>query len=259
MDVKYVYTISDTGTMIPDVIRSIRSLRKYVDKKDILVFFTPPTSKLGYARVSKLASVKMVENKTKPFVYIKERGLGRYGEKCHICDVPSSTVVFLDADTLIRKDLTPLLNGDFDFSARLFFPSNISEKGWINTECWLDLFTSMGKKHVPMPDGGFMIFKNFSHHKIKEEWIKFINTDNLSNACTFGDPKELTALALALSGMKIRWLTVKEHAFSWLGEKNVETYVLHKPKFLPKPLYYLEEAFNTYTSLILRAVSNAFF
>lgn len=51
-----MYTVSDMGPMIPDVVRSIISLRKYVDKRVIVVFYTPPTSKLSWALLSRLAS-----------------------------------------------------------------------------------------------------------------------------------------------------------------------------------------------------------
>jgi hypothetical protein len=255
----YVYTISDTGRMIPYVVRSIRSLNKYVDKEDIIVFGTPPMSKLNYARLSKMAMVRLVQNLSKPFVFLKGQCASRYGEKCHLCDVPSSTVVFLDADTIVRKDLASLLEGDFDFSARKQFPTGESEKGAIDIEFWSEIFKNKGKTPVPMPNAGFMIFKNSYHHKIKEQWLKYINDDKLPNACSFGNPKEQTALALALStqilGTKIRWLSAKEHAFSWLGEENVETYVLHKPK----PYSFLDRKLLLWNGRIFRSISSILF
>ena len=246
MNVSYVYTVSDAGLLIPKAIRSLKSLRRYVDKKDILVFFTPPTSKLGYARLSRLAVVREVNNLTKPFVFAGERGLGRYGEKCHLCDVPSSTVVFLDADTIVKKDLAPLLKGDFDFSARRQFPTREKAAKEIDEKTWLQMFKKAGKKPVPMPNAGFMIFKNSCHRKIKNQWLGYVNDDSLPNACSRLNPKEQTALALSLSEMKIRWLSVYEHAFIWLGEEKVDTYVLHGFSPIPKPFehvgYVLEKS-----------------
>jgi hypothetical protein len=259
MDIRYVYTVSDMGAMIPDAIRSIRSLRKYVDKKDIVVFFTPPRSKLSYAILSRLAVVKEVDNLSKPFVFFGGHGLGRYGEKCHLCDVDSSTVVFLDADTIVKKDLFPLLEGDFDFSARKHFPTKESATGWIDENIWVEIFRSTGKEPVPMPNAGFMIFKKFCHHRIKEEWLKYINDDNLPNACLHHNPKEQTALALALSGKKIRWLTAKEHAFSWLGEGKIDTYVLHKKTLLPKPFDGAERILTVYSASTLKFLSEVLF
>ena len=260
MDIRYVYTVSDIGCMIPDAIRSIKSLRKYVGKGDIVVFFTPPRSKLSYALLSKLAVVKEVDNISTPFVFFGGHGLGRYGEKCHLCDVSSSTVVFLDADTIVRKDLFPLLEGDFDFSARKHFPTKESATGWIDEKLWLEIFRDIGKEPVPMPNAGFMIFKNFFHHRIKEEWLKYVNDANLPNACLHSyNPKEQTAIALALSGKKIRWLTAKEHAYSWLGEGNIDTYVVHKKTFLPKPLDGTERMLLAYSARTLKFLSKVLF
>lgn len=258
MHATYVYTVSDTGVMIPLAVRSIRSLNKYVDKKDIIMFGTPPISKVSYARLSRIATVRLVQNLSKPFVF-QDGAPSRYGEKCHLCDVPSSTVVFLDADTIVRKDLAPLLEGDFDFSARKQFPTRESEKGAIDMEFWLGIFKNKGKTPVHMPNAGFMIFKNFCHHKIKEDWLKYTNDDKLPNACTFGNPKEQTALALALGtrtlDMKIRWLTAREHAFSWLGEEYVETHVLHKPK----PHSFWDRKLLLWNARIFRSISSILF
>jgi len=259
IDISYVYTVSDAGAMIPEVVRSIKSLRKYVDREDIVVFFTPPRSKLSCTRLSRLAMVKEVGNLSRPFVFVREHGLGRYGEKCHLCDVSSSTVVFLDADTIVRKDLFPLLEGDFDFSARKHFPTRASAAGWIDERIWLELFKNMGKEPVAMPNAGFMIFKEFCHQKIKEQWLNYVNNDNLPNACLHHNPKEQTALALALSGKKIRWLTAKEHAFGWLGEGRVDTFVLHKKTLFPKPLVEIESVLEIYSARALKFLSNAMF
>lgn len=159
MDIKYVYSISDNAALIPNVIHSIKSPRRYVDKEDIVVFFTPPRSKISCARLSKLAVVKEVDNVTKPFIFAKHHGYGRYGEKIHLCDVPSSIIVFLDADTIVKKDLLPLLKGDFDFSARKHFPTAKSAAGWIDWRKWLEIFMNFRKTPIPMPNAGFMIFK----------------------------------------------------------------------------------------------------
>jgi hypothetical protein len=257
MDVAYVYSVSDAGSMIPNVIRSIKSLSKYVDKKEIIVFFTPPTSKLSRAKLLRLAVVKETRNISKPFVFVHRSS--RYGEKCHLCDVQSSTVVFLDADVVVKKDLSPLLIGDFDFSARKHFPTKQSEKGWIDQRLWFNIFRDAKSDPIPMPNAGFMIFKNYCHQKIREQWLRYVNDDKLPNACLRNNPKEQTALAIALSGKRIRWLTANEHAYCWLNEEKTDTYVLHKPFLLPKPLVNLEYAMTVYYAQIFRAFSNALF
>ena len=232
LSASYVYTVSERGLLIPEALHSIKSLRRYVDKKDVIVFLTPPTSKSKHKQLSLLATVEEVDNLSNPFVFKRERGLGRYGEKVHLCDVQSSVVVFLDADTTVKKDLVPLLEGDFDFSAREQFPTREEAIKELDEEVWHDIFRKRGKESVPMPSAGFMIFKNFLHSRIKEQWLRYINDENLPNACRYCNPKEQTALALTLSGTKIKWLTVKEHAFRWLNEENIDTYVLHGSSFL---------------------------
>lgn len=97
--------------------------------------------------------------------------------------MPSATVVFLDADTIVKRDLVPLLEGDFDFSARKHFPTVESATGWIDERKWLEIFWNLGKEPILMPNAGFMIFKKSCHHKIREQWVSYINDDNLPNAC----------------------------------------------------------------------------
>lgn len=200
-----------------------------------------------------------MDNISKPFVFVKGHGLGRYGEKCHLCDVPSSIVAFLDADTIIEKDLSPLFEGDFDFSARMHFPTRKSAVGWLDEKMWVDTFRKMKKEPVPMPNAGFMIFKNYCHRKIKEEWLKYVNDNDLPNPCIKNNPKEQTALALALSGKKIRWMTAKEHAFSWLGEDKIDAYVHHKPTLLKRPLDSAERTLLEYTGHALKLISGLLF
>jgi len=136
LSVNYVYTVSDRAFLVSEACRSIKSLRKYVDRNGVTVFLTPPRSASARARLSELAIVKEVDNLTKPFVFKKERGLARYGEKVHLCDVNSPNVIFLDADIIVKKDLTPLLNGDFDFSARRQFPTKEEEIQEVDGNAW---------------------------------------------------------------------------------------------------------------------------
>lgn len=167
-------------------------------------------------------------------MFTQDRGFGSYGEEWHLCNVSSSTVVFLDADTIVKKDLVPLFEGYFDFSARRQFPTAENAPREIDDNIWFEIFRSNGKRPVPMPNAGFMIFKNFCHHRSKEKWLRYINDDKLPNACLHSNPKEQTVLTLALDGAKIRWLTVKEHAFRWLNEQKTDTYVLHGFSIFPE-------------------------
>ena len=166
-NVKYVYSVSDIYNLVPNAISSIRSLRRFVEKENILVFFTPPRTELSAALLSRLAIVKKVGNISKPFEFIKGTGARRFGEKCHLCDVDFSTVVFLDDDVIVRKDLAPLIKGDFDFSARQHYPTKSRLAEGIDSEKWLHLFKE--KEVTAMPNAGFMIFKNYTRMKIKND------------------------------------------------------------------------------------------
>lgn len=228
--VKYVYSVSDVHGLVQHAIRSIKSLHRLGERKeDIIVFLTPPRSKLNTAMLGKLATVKEVDNVTKPFEFKPNTGLQRYGEKCHLCDVDASTVIFLDADVIVRKDLRALVIGDYDFAARKQYPTKQLWKEGIDDEGWRSLFRNY--PIVPMPNAGFMIFKNYTHRKIKNKWLSLINSD-LPNPCRHGNPKDQTTIAMALAGKKIKWLTAYEHAYGWFHEdKTVDSYVVHKKSF----------------------------
>ena len=215
---------------------------------------------MSLAILSRLAVVKEVDNISKPFEFVEGSGARRFGEKCCLCNVSSSTVVFLDADVIVRKDLTHLLEGDFDFSARKHFPTRKSTIGCIDEGKWSEIFRSMSKEPIPMPNAGLMIFKNFCHHSIKEEWLRHVNDPYLPNACRSDyNPKEQTAIALALSGKKIRWLTANEHAYSWLGEVNTDTYVIHKKPIMPKSLIMTEVVLWNFAGRSIRVLSRILF
>ena len=235
--VKFVYTVSDIGDMIKLAIKSIKSLHKFVDKNDIIVFYTPPRSEQNYNRLSKLAIVKNVPNITKPFVCFKDRGPGRYGEKIHLCDVDCSNVVFLDADTIVKKNPLNLLHGDYDFSARPAAANCEFDKA-----IWENMFKKFGVKPILMPNAGFMIFKNYCHRDIKDLWLELINNDlPRPHSLYYHKEQYALALALAIKRKRIRWMKAYEHAYLWKGEGKIDTYVLHgrtklRRRLIPKNL-----------------------
>ena len=219
---KVVYTVSDKGSMIEDVLKSLSTIRRFIDKNDIIIYYTPPRSEENFDKLSSLAVVLKAENITKPFLFQKNR-FGRYGEKIHLCDVNDPTVMFLDADTLIKKDIRELIKGDYDFSARV----GISGYKDFNQYIWSEMFRRIDKKPIYLPNTGFMIFKNYTHREIKEEWLKYTNDPYLPNPHPSSNAKEEYALALAVSGKKIKWMTKKEHTCLWLNESQTDSYVIH--------------------------------
>ncbi|RLI44515.1 hypothetical protein DRO69_07220 [Candidatus Bathyarchaeota archaeon] len=220
---KFVYTVTNRQKLVDQAVRSIKSLLNFVDKEDIIVFYTPPRSRRNLRKLSKVATVIEAPNLTKPFVFTEKRGASRYGEKIHLCDIDCSNVIFLDADTIVKKNILNLLNGKYDLSARIGQPLNKQ----MNKEIWQQMFTERGKDPIPIPNTGFLIFKNYCHKKIKQEWLQYINDDDLPNPHPVNNLKDQYALALAISGKQIRWMTKYEHAYRWLNEEKTDTFVLH--------------------------------
>lgn len=221
--VKFVYTLSDERDLVSLTIKSIKSLLRFTNKENIIVFYTPPRSSQNLVKLSRLAVVKQVPSLTKSFFVKQHNSTGRYGEKIHLCDVDCPNVVFLDCDTIVKKNLLPLLEGDFDFAARCDIDGKTGQIVW-ESEVWKSMFKKVGRKPIPMPNSGFMIFKNYCHRKIREEWMKMMSGG-------LPEPhysaKEQCALALCVGAKRIKWLSSCEHAFGWLDEDKGDTYILH--------------------------------
>lgn len=225
MDVSIVYTITTKIQMIKELLRSLRSVRRFFSKREIIVFYTPKWSNRVERILMEYATVIRVPNVTKPFKAFPHKPPSYYGEKIHLCDVDSETVIFLDADTIVRRDLHKLLDGEYHFSARV--PPSFWRE--IDLKTWIRIFRNYGSKPVPMPNTGFLIFRKRLHQKIKKFWLDFINSD-IPNPFRKSYPKDQISLALALgkvSGIRIRWMSSREHAFLWLGELGWRSYVLH--------------------------------
>jgi hypothetical protein len=228
-DYRFVYTLSDVEHLVSLTIKSIKTLRKFVDKSNIIVFCTPPMTDRSISRLSNLAIVEQVHNLTTPFS-VADHKVGRYGEKLRICDVDCETVFFLDCDTTIKKNPLKLLEGDFDFSARARFTRYAQEVE--------KMFKRYNKEPISIPNTGVMIFKNFLHRKIRSEWLSLINQDLLP----FDDyAKEEVSLALCVSGKKIKWLTPIEHSFRGSVEDTNNTIILHGRKPRSRIYYYVRE------------------
>jgi hypothetical protein len=215
-----VYTLSDRGNMAKQIVKSLKSLSSFVEKRDITIFLTPPRKKSTARELSKYGNVIEAPDITKPFVFSPARGLGYYGEKVHLCEIESPEVIFLDCDTVVKKNIYDLLEGDYDFSARL------GDNTSLNWDVWKEYCSKHGKTPNPFFNAGFMIFKNGLHHKIQQEWLKFINED-IPKIHPQTYTKEQYALVLALDGYKIKHMDKSQHAFAWKDETEVDTYVLH--------------------------------
>jgi hypothetical protein len=237
---KVAYSVSDTADLITRVLKSIKSLERFVPKENVIVFYTSPRSVDNYRRLSEIANVKMVDNITIPFDAQFDRaeyslkGARRYGEKVHLCEVDCPNVIFLDADTTIKKDITQLLEGDFDFFARaspynFTISGKLMQNNKINQEVWKGMFEAIGKQPIAMFNCGFLIFKNYYHQKVRDRWLRCINDDSFPNPSPPSFLKEQWALSVALASVdaRIKYMTFEHHAYFTQREYHLDTYVLH--------------------------------
>jgi len=200
--------------------KSLKSLSSFVSKQNIFIFYTPPRTRKTERKLEKYATIIKAKNITPPFIFDSVIGLGNYGEKIHLCEMDTSSVIFLDCDTIIKKDITELLQGNFNFSGRM------GRNREIDWNVWKSYCKKNNKPMRGIFNTGFMIFKNYLHHKIKEEWKKFIEAD-IPRIHPYTYTKEEYALSLVLPHENIKFMTEKEHAFAWQGEIKTDTFVLH--------------------------------
>ena len=191
-------------------------------KENIIVFYTPPHSQKNYDNFSNYAVVEYVDNIVPPFRL--KRGLQkyRYGEILgHVGKISSPNVCILDCDTIIKKDLKELFADDFDVGFRVATQwKNVDKQKWEN------LFEHYGKSPIPMPNKGFMVFKNGVHKKIMEKCLEYMEID-LPRVNPYNYQKDQIALGLAISGYKINYYDKDVHTYLWLGEDGKDSYVIH--------------------------------
>jgi len=223
-DYMVAYTVCDKKKMIRDLLISLRSLSRFVPRDKVVVFFTSPYDDKAISIISKFAEVRCVDNVTMPFTFKKDRPPGNYGESVQCCGVDSDTLVLLDCDTVVKRDIRLLLENDnYDVFAR---PGTGNR--YLDPIRWVSLFELYGKKPVPMFNKGFMVFKNGVHREIKNLWLHLINDPSFLNPHCLRNPKEQVAFSVAVSGYDIRFMNKHHHAFGWNGEGWVKTFVLHK-------------------------------
>jgi len=226
---KIIYTLSYKKDLPNDIMKSLKSLNRYINKENILVYYTPPINKEFTSKMEKYANIIYSYNSTDEFYFMKNRGFIRAGEKIKLCDVDCKNVIFLDCDTIIKKDISLLLNEEYDFRGRI---EELAQSKF-NARKWDALFLNRNLHPIPMFNTGFMIFKNNTHKKIKDNWVKYLNSD-IKSVHPFSLQKEQYALALALSGYNIKYMSNREHAFRWYDEELIDTYVLHGTKYRTK-------------------------
>jgi hypothetical protein len=221
-DTAFVYTLSSRNKMVQQCLRSIATLKHYVDEEKIKIFFTPPYNEKD-EQILKGTGAELLkkDNQTEAFNVSRSLPERHYGEKVNLCSLEEENVVFLDCDTVIGKDIWEVMEGDFDFKAR---PSRIFAQE--NNE-WEQLFDENDEAYMDwMPNAGFMIFKNSFHREIEGKWRRYI-TEDLNFSLGKVNHNEQYALALAVSDGDVKMMEEKEHVFEWKDETVADAYVYH--------------------------------
>lgn len=218
----FVYTLSSRDKMVQQALRSIATLKHYVDEEQIKIFYTPPYDKEDEEILEQTgAEILKKDNQTEAFNVSRSLPERHYGEKVNLCSLEEENVVFLDCDTVIGNNIWDVIEGDFDFKAR---PSRVFEN---SNEEWRDLFDKNNEQYLDwMPNAGFLIFKNGFHKEIEGKWRRYIEQDldfNLGKV----NHDEQYALALAVSEGKTSMMSEREHVFEWKDEKKPDAYVYH--------------------------------
>ena len=231
MNCKIFYCISDKGNMIRILYKSLKSLNKFIDKDNVKVCFTPPYNKKHrYKKIAKFADIIYSDNITEKFSANKN-SMERYAEKFQFTEIKNQECIYLDHDTIIKKDPTELLECDFDVAFRV---AGTFLK-YYDIATWNQYLKKWGKTPIPMPNSGMILFKHHTHQKIKPILFDVLNDPHMVKGYNEWQNRDQIALAVSCSGLKIKWLTSNEHCYRWKNEVPLshKPYVIHG-EFDPK-------------------------
>ncbi len=227
MSFKIVYTANDDRFFMLQLYKSLSSLSKFVDKEYIDVIFNPEiTNKRNRDKIEQYA------NAVSGSTYADKIDLPPFRYKYDALCIDTDELIFLDCDTIVLKDVTELLDGDYDFFAREEPCRSVygEYKPTWNETTWLE---NLRKKEYTIPfNDGFMIFKNRTHNKIKFDFIDnyLLYYNKVTKSPNEADDSHLNefALSLAVADYKCKIMTDKEHWYGWRPEMYKEKpYVLH--------------------------------
>jgi len=229
MDYKVVYTLTDNKSFRAQIYNSIRTLYKFVKKENIVCIVNPYTNSRFISWLSKYSEIYRGNE------FYSNLNLPIYKFKIEMCDIDAENIIFLDCDTLILKDITKLLDGNFDVFAReepCRSYNGILKPTW-NQKIWehnLSKF-NLPKKTYPINDG-FVIFKNYTHKKIKNDFIKYykLYQDKLLVSPNTVDNMHHNefALSMAIANYNLKYMTELEHWYGWRSEIYKKLpYVIH--------------------------------
>ncbi|NLI09034.1 MAG: hypothetical protein GX457_18385 [Thermotogaceae bacterium] len=136
-----------------------------------------------------------------------------------------TTLLYLDADTVILKDIHNLLHfTKKDLSARLAWVYQQQEI-WNSRydSAWRKVISITGLNYIPILNSGVMLFQNGSHLKIRDPWNtymkRFLQCELPQVYGSFRHYEQL-GLALAISEQKLSVEIMPEdlHGFGWVPE-----------------------------------------
>ncbi|NIB99453.1 hypothetical protein [Halobacterium sp. R2-5] len=220
---EFVYSLSSQpypNHMVKDAVRSIMSLKNWVSPGQITVYYTPPRNEHDLNALRELeVNIELVENEVEPFSLNILGKSTPYGEMWHLCKSDADTVVWLDNDTIVTRNIWEVIEGNYDFKAR-------SEEDKSTDPGWYEMFEKFDRKPMDWRfNAGFLVFKNGIHKEIKEEWKILMESDlGYYNAPTMQDAH---ALALCVSKFRCEKMSPEEHIMEWGDKPKPNGYVYH--------------------------------
>ena len=221
------YTLSNRGRMVEDLYKSLSGVMQYIAKDDIFIAITPPWLKERDTKFLHYEGFnwELSKNYSPP----EERYMEKLYQIRQYSDKLKENLIFLDCDTEINKSPLLLLQGDFDFSARV---------GVATIDFDYQNYVNLQKDYImyPMFNSGVMVFKNYSYKEIVNNAINFYEEHGDIRLGVDNYPDQLALMFGLLKdkelAFKVKYMTKKEHGFRWLCEPH-NTIVYHGTRRKP--------------------------
>lgn len=148
--------------------------------------------------------------------------------KVHICDVDHESVVFLDTDTLVLDSIDHIVrSSDADIAGRratVMTLDSWSDKRWKRYQR-----EHGASVNLPVLNGGFLIFRNGVHKRIKRNWLELMRS--AYDHVIFGSERHVDqwslSPALGYHGFSFQPLSREEHAFAWEQDEAIGATIYH--------------------------------